>query len=123
MIVVDTNIISEMMRRVPDSRVLAWIDDIPTQNVAITAITVSEILYGIGSLPDGRRKRRLIDAGRANRCDLSFNGGRLRDAEYEGFRAYRFDADRSVAGLAGIRETQQPRGISPLNLFECIFRE
>ncbi len=62
MIVVDTNVISELMRQIPDNRVLTWIDDIPKQDIAITAITVAEILYGIGSLPDGKKRRRLVDA-------------------------------------------------------------
>lgn len=60
MIVWDTNVLSEIMKPVPDPYVLSWADSIPTSQTAITAITVAEILYGIGRLPDGARRRHLL---------------------------------------------------------------
>ena len=57
MIVIDTNVISEMMRDKPDRRVLAWADVVGRLHT--TAITLAEIDYGIARLLDGRRKDRL----------------------------------------------------------------
>ena len=60
MIVLDTNIISELARLVPDPGVLAWLDLLETSEVATTAITAAELRYGVARLPDGRRKRELV---------------------------------------------------------------
>ncbi|MGK0546103.1 type II toxin-antitoxin system VapC family toxin [Halomonas cupida] len=57
MIVLDTNVLSELMRPVPYARVVDWLDRQDAISVTISAITVAEILYGIERLPDGRRKR------------------------------------------------------------------
>lgn len=57
MIVLDTNVLSELMRPMPDAQVVGWLDSQDAMSVTITAITVAEILYGIERLPDGSRKR------------------------------------------------------------------
>jgi toxin FitB len=62
MIILDTNILSELMRPSPEARVLVWMDGLHRSDIGITAISVAEILYGIGSLPDGKKKRRLFEA-------------------------------------------------------------
>lgn len=59
MIVLDTNVLSEFMRVEPDSQVLAWVDAQPAMDLAISAITVAEILHGIARLPFGKRKQKL----------------------------------------------------------------
>ena len=59
MIVLDTNVISELSRRVPDSGVLSWLDSLAVSDVATTAITAAELRYGVARLPDGHRKREL----------------------------------------------------------------
>lgn len=59
MIVLDTNVISELARQVPDPGVLAWLDSLEASEVATTAITAAELRYGIARLPDGHRKREL----------------------------------------------------------------
>jgi len=59
MIVLDTNVLSEFMRVEPDSHVLAWVDAQPAMDLAISAITVAEILHGIARLPFGKRKQKL----------------------------------------------------------------
>lgn len=59
MIVLDTNVLSELMRLKPDRRVVEWLDNQDPLTLAISAITVAEILYGIECLPAGRRKRAL----------------------------------------------------------------
>lgn len=56
MIVLDTNVISELMRSAPDDRVATWVDQFPAGDVFITAVTAAELQYGVARLPDGRRK-------------------------------------------------------------------
>jgi toxin FitB len=58
-IILDTNVISELARQVPDPGVLSWLDSLAVSNVATTAITAAELRYGIARLPDGHRKREL----------------------------------------------------------------
>ncbi|MBT3271888.1 MAG: type II toxin-antitoxin system VapC family toxin [Spirochaetales bacterium] len=73
MTIIDTNVFSEIMRPDPDERVIDWMDEQQRKNIGITAITVAEILYGIGSLPEGNRKNRLFDAATAI-FDEDFSG-------------------------------------------------
>jgi predicted nucleic acid-binding protein len=65
MIVLDTNVISELMRPVPHPVVLAWIAEQPRATVYTTSVNQAEILYGIEALSDGRRRRALADAAAA----------------------------------------------------------
>lgn len=55
MIVLDTNVLSEVFRPRPEPRVLAWLEGLP-DDVAITSITLAELLAGVRRLPDGRRR-------------------------------------------------------------------
>ena len=59
MIVLDTNVISEAFRPSPDERVVAWLEEL-TGDVAITSVTLAELLAGVRRLPDGQRKRSLF---------------------------------------------------------------
>ena len=59
MIILDTNVISELARQIPDSGVLAWLDSQEIAEVATTAVTAAELRYGVARLPDGHRKREL----------------------------------------------------------------
>jgi toxin FitB len=58
-IVLDTNVISELARKMPDPGVLSWLDSLEVSGVATTAITAAELRYGVARLPDGHRKREL----------------------------------------------------------------
>ena len=64
-LVLDTNILSELMRAVPNPAVLAWLDAQQADELYITAITQAEILLGLSVLPDGRRKSSLFAAATA----------------------------------------------------------
>lgn len=64
MIVLDTNVLSEFIRREPDEGVTRWLDSLDAAAVATTAITAAELLYGVARLPAGRRKERLSEAVR-----------------------------------------------------------
>lgn len=61
MILLDTNVLSELMRAKPAPQVLEWVDAQPVGDLVITSITVAEILYGIAKMPDGKRKQGLLD--------------------------------------------------------------
>jgi predicted nucleic acid-binding protein len=64
MIVLDTNVLSEALRPVPESSVMAWLANQPRASLFTTAVTRGEILYGIRLLSDGKRRRGLWDAVR-----------------------------------------------------------
>ncbi len=59
MIVLDTNVASELMRPAPAPAVRDWVRGRDARELCTTAITVAEIRYGIERLPDGRRKESL----------------------------------------------------------------
>lgn len=56
MIILDTNVVSEVMRPKPDLRVKTWLDERRTENFYLTATSLGELLAGIASMADGRRK-------------------------------------------------------------------
>lgn len=62
MIVLDTNVVSELFRPRPDPAVVRWLDAQPAGEVAITAVTAAELLYGVARLPVGRRQAALAEA-------------------------------------------------------------
>ncbi|MFG2064924.1 type II toxin-antitoxin system VapC family toxin [Micromonospora sp. NPDC048871] len=62
MIVLDTNVVSELMRAEPAPRVLAWVRANSDNGLYTTAVTVAEIRYGIARLPEGRRRESLHQA-------------------------------------------------------------
>ncbi len=62
MIVLDTNILSELTRRHPHQGVLSWLDSVPATEVVTTAVTAAKLLYGVARLPAGHRKTALTAA-------------------------------------------------------------
>lgn len=60
MILLDTNVVSEPMRPIPDAGVIAWIDAQAIETLCLSAITVAELRFGLAVLPDGRRKEQLL---------------------------------------------------------------
>lgn len=59
MIVLDTNVVSELMRPVPNPAVLAWVDAQSDQDLWLCSVVVSELLYGLARLPVGARRAQL----------------------------------------------------------------
>ena len=59
MILVDTNVVSEMMRRSPEPRVVAWLDEQIAETLFLSTVSLAELLLGIAVLPQGRRKHEL----------------------------------------------------------------
>ena len=62
MILIDTNIISEMMKPAPDPKVITWIDQQNIMQLFISTITIAELAYGINVLPTGNRRNYLEKA-------------------------------------------------------------
>ena len=79
MILLDTNVLSELMRQEPDRNVIQWMDAQPASDLFICVVTRAEITLGLALLPEGRRRsdlEQLADemfSGFANRC-LPFDG-------------------------------------------------
>jgi predicted nucleic acid-binding protein len=65
MILLDTNIVSELMKATPNSNVVEWLDDKISTQIFISSITKAEIELGIALLPDGKRKKMLSEAASA----------------------------------------------------------
>lgn len=61
-IVLDTNVISDLMRRAPDERVENWVSRLSPAAVCTTSVTLAEVRVGIARLPSGRRRALLADA-------------------------------------------------------------
>lgn len=61
MIILDTNVLSELMRDVPNPVVLDWLDRQPSASVWITCISLMEIRFGLLQMPTGRRQERMME--------------------------------------------------------------
>ena len=73
MIILDTNVLSELMKARPSTNVLDWTAAQPPLSLFTTTVTQAEILYGIRLLPTGRRREALADAV-AGMFDEDFSG-------------------------------------------------
>lgn len=62
MIILDTNVLSALMRRTPDPDVVDWLDAQPRTSVWTTSVTVLEVKFGLQILPAGKRRAALLQA-------------------------------------------------------------
>ncbi len=97
MIVLDTNVLSELMKAEPAENVVAWVGAQPTSSLFVTAINQAEILYGIALLPDGRRRSAFAAAAEAM-FEEDF-GARI--------LAFGSDAAEAYADIAAARRRQR----------------
>ena len=97
MIVLDTNVVSELMRDSPQPQVLSWLDDQLASTLFVTAITEAELRYGVEILPAGQRRDRLFaEVEGTLREDFA---GRILPFDSAAARAYAvIAADRRAAG-------------------------
>ena len=68
MILLDTNVVSEAMRPEPHPAVGRWIDAQAAETLFLSSVTLAELLFGVGALPDGKRnttQRTVLDGGTA----------------------------------------------------------
>ena len=62
MILVDTSVILEPLRKTPDPVVIEWINAQPLETLYLSGITVAELRFGVASLPTGKRRNRLHES-------------------------------------------------------------
>ncbi len=97
MIVLDTNVLSALVRDEPDPIVAHWVDRQPVESVWVTVVTVYEVRFGIEILAPGRKRQRIEKA-----LDV------LMQRDLEG-RVLSFDTAAAEAAAA-IGATQRRRG-------------
>lgn len=86
MIVLDTNVVTEMMKASPAPVVVAWLNDQETSALFLTTVTIGEISYGLRVLPQGRR-RLLLEQGFERVVEEAFTG-RILDFDEKAARRY-----------------------------------
>jgi predicted nucleic acid-binding protein len=111
-IVLDTNVVSELMKPTPDASVRAWLAGLGQTPLTTTAVTVAEIQFGLERLPDGRRKSELKSRFEAFAVELGVlpldeaaarEAGWMRAArEAAGLAAQ--PSDMMIAGIAAVAE-------------------
>lgn len=62
MIILDTSVLSAVMRRLPDAAVVGWLDRQPAESIWISSVTLFEARLGLALLPDGKRRTALASA-------------------------------------------------------------
>jgi toxin FitB len=96
-IILDTNVLSELMRPKPSPRVVLWVAKQPATELFTTSITEAEIFYGIELLTKGRRREGLLAAAEAMFAEDLV--GRVFGFESEAARAFsKIAAHRRVLG-------------------------
>jgi predicted nucleic acid-binding protein len=104
-IILDTNVLSALMRTSPDAAVVGWLDRQPADSIWVTGLTVFEVRFGLALLPRGRKRLRLeaafekvLEEDLENRV-LDFDAPAAASAA-------RLAADRNSAGRsADLRDT------------------
>jgi len=96
MIVLDTNVVSELMKSAPEPAVMVWINTLLGSAVFISAVTRAEILYGGALVPEGKRREGLARAAH-----------RVRDLHSRAGSALRLRSSRGVR-CAGRRQIGRP---------------
>lgn len=61
MIVLDTNVLSALMRQTPDTQVIAWLDRQPRSSIWTTSITLLEVRFGLQIMAAGKRRSALME--------------------------------------------------------------
>jgi predicted nucleic acid-binding protein len=94
MILLDTNVVSGLMRPEPDAALARWMSTIDRESFAVSTVTVAEIAFGLGRLPDGKRKSMLTTS-----ADRLFHGMDIVDFDTAmATRSGAFRAKRERAG-------------------------
>jgi hypothetical protein len=116
-ILLDTNVVSALMRRDPDVAVVGWLDRQPTESIWTTTITVFEVITDLRLMADGRRRRdleRAFDAllaeeleGRVQSFDTSaaLAAGEIAAQRQAAGRTVEI-RDVQIAGIATARRAQ-----------------
>lgn len=105
MIILDTNVLSELMRAAPAEAVMRWVAAQPAASLYTTSITQAEILHGVMLIPEGRRRHAFEAAAEA-----MFN-----DEFSDRILPFGSDAARSYARIAATRQ----RSGRPISHFDA----
>ena len=105
MIVLDTNVLSELMRPAPDAAVLRWSKTVPEQEQRITVVTVAEVRHGIARLPRGRRRDVLRETA---------------DQRFAQFLDRTLTLDPPAAALYGDVVVERTSAGTPISVFDAL---
>lgn len=105
MILLDTNVLSELMRPTVDARVAAWSDAVPAGEQYISVVTVAEVRYGIALLPGGRRRETIRRAA---------------DRQFSRFSDRTLTLDAPAAALFGEVAVERARLGRPISTFDAL---
>ena len=105
MIILDTNILSELLRAAPEPRVKLWLDVQDKSEIRITAVNEAELLYGVAIMPEGKRRRALAEA--------------MKKMLQEDFRARILPFVSSAAKEYAAVAAEQHRAGRVVNRFDC----
>jgi predicted nucleic acid-binding protein len=105
MIILDTNVVSELMRPDPAPQVAAWVRRRDRRELRMTAITLAEIRYGIARLPAGRRKQILLDTA---------------DDIFRGFSEQVLPVDEAAAEQYAVIASTRERAGRPIQGFDAL---
>lgn len=103
MIVLDTDVVSELMLDIPNPYVIDWVDGVPALDLFVTTVTEAEIRTGIAVLPEGARRRNLAEAAERTLGLLFVR--RILPFDSDAARAY---ADIAAARRTAGRPISQP---------------
>lgn len=106
MIVLDTNVVSELMKPAPNERVVDWLERQPQASLFTTSVTRGEVLFGVRMLPEGQRRQRLWTVAQA-----------IFDEDFAG-RVMAFDDDAADA-FAEIGASRRTAG-RPISQFDAM---
>lgn len=104
MILLDTNVVSEAMKPVPNQSVREWLDAQAAETLFLSSVTVAELLFGIGALPQCRRRDNL---GAALNGVLGYFDSRILPFDTEAAHHY---ADLAVRARASGKGFPTPDG-------------
>jgi predicted nucleic acid-binding protein len=132
MIILDTNVLSELMKPTPSARVVAWAEKQSVSELFTTTITEAEIFYGIAILGKGKRSEGLLAAAEAMFTEdfrgriFGFESGAARD--FSRIAAHRSDlgkpighADAQIAAITRVHGAKRATR-SVRNFVDCGIR-
>jgi len=106
MIILDTNVISEAIRKQPDPKIISWIDEQKTMELHLCAPVIAELQYGVSKLPESKRQRDLAR--------------RVAELAIEPFRGRVLPFDFAAAELFGPMVADRERRGRPIQLMDAM---
>jgi predicted nucleic acid-binding protein len=104
-IILDTTVVSELMRTEPAPGIASWVRDRDRRELRMTAITLAEVRYGIARLPEGRRKQVLLAAA---------------DEIFSAFADQVLPVDTAAAELYAVIASSRERAGKPIAGFDAL---